>query len=194
MSNILTAVLTIRGIKPLLWHTFGPDAIPLEKQERTGVAGNDPEEWRKTVLMTDNRQLYVEPTYIFGCLRDGAKHIKKGRGSIQALVAATLQIVDDRILFDLFLPPDSELTRDTSQPVYLDVRSVKNPATKGRNVRYRIAAAKGWLTTATIQWDKTIVSRQEMESVAVDAGRLAGIGDGRNIGFGRFEVVEFEVF
>lgn len=193
MSNILTANVSIKGIKPLLWHAFGPDAIPLEKQERTGVAGNDPEEWRKTVLMTGERQLYVEPTYIFGCLRDGAKHVKKGRGSIQALVAATLQIVDDRILFDRFLPTEDELTRDSSQPVYLDVRSVKNPVTKGRNVRYRIAAAKGWTLTATIQWDKTIVSRHEMESACIDAGRLVGLGDGRAIGFGRFELVSFEI-
>lgn len=193
MSNILTANLTIKGVKPLLWNAFGPDAIPLEKQEKTGVAGNDPEEWRKTVLMTKERQLYVEPTYIFGCIRDGAKHVKKGRGSIQALVAATLQITDDKILVDRFLPTDKELTRDSDQPVYLDVRSVRNPNTKGRNVRYRIAASSGWTLATAIQWDKTIVSRGEMESACIDAGRLAGIGDGRAIGFGRFQVVSFEI-
>lgn len=193
MSNTLIANVTIKGTKPLLWHAFGPDTIPLEKQEKTGVAGNDPEEWRKSVLMTKERQLYLEPTYIFGCVRDGARHVKKGRGSIQALVAATLQIMDDRILLDLFLPSDDRLTRDSEQQVYLDVRSVKNPVTKGRNVRYRIAAAKGWTLTTAIQWDKTIVSRGEMESACIDAGRLAGLGDGRAIGFGRFEVTQFEV-
>lgn len=193
MSNILTANITVRGTRALLWHAFGPDAIPLEKQEKTGVAGNNPEEWRKTVLITKERQLYLEPTYIFGCLRDGARHVKKGRGSIQALVTATLQITDDKILVDRFLPTEDELTRDSDQPVYLDVRSVRNPSTKGRNVRYRIAASKGWALTTTIQWDKTVVSRGEMESACIDAGRLVGLGDGRAIGFGRFEIVSFDI-
>lgn len=44
MGNILNATVSIKGIRPLLWHAFGPDAIPLEKREKTGVAGNDPEE------------------------------------------------------------------------------------------------------------------------------------------------------
>lgn len=193
MSNVLTANVSIKGVKPLLWHAFGPDTIPLEKQEKTGVAGNNPQEWKGGVLMTQERQLFLEPTYIFGCIRDGAKHVKKGRGSIQALVAATLQVIDDRILFNLFVPPDDQLTNDPLQPVYLDIRSVKNPVTKGRNVRYRIAAAKGWTLATSIEWDKTIVSRGEMESACIDAGRLAGLGDGRAIGFGRFELVSFEV-
>jgi hypothetical protein len=106
MSNIITAHIKIQGVRPLLWNAFTPEAIPLQKQEKTGVAGNDPEEWKKTVLITKDRQLYVEPTYIFGCLRDGAKHTKKGRGSIQSLVASTLQIVDDRIQVDRFLPEE----------------------------------------------------------------------------------------
>ena len=192
MTNILTANITITGTRPLFWHVFGPDAIPLEKQERTGVAGNDPEEWKKTVSFTKDRQLYVEPSYVFGTIRDGAKYTKSGRGSIQSVVAATLQVVDDRVLIDRFLP-EGEPPRDPEQPVYLDVRSVRNPATKGRNVRYRVAASKGWQTTFSIIWDKTLVNRSQMEACLLDAGRLCGIGDGRSIGFGRFEITSFEV-
>lgn len=191
MARLLTATVTIRGTRPLLWHRFGPDALPLEKQERTGVAGNDPGEWRKTVLVTKEGQLYVEPSYIFGCLRDGAKYTKKGRGSIQSMVAATLQVLDNKVLIDSFLP--DELTTDDTQPVYLDVRSVRNPATKARNIRYRVAASPGWTATFRIAWDPTIVSRGEMEAVTIDAGRLVGLGDGRSIGFGRFEVLSFEI-
>ena len=53
MSNIIQANLLIRGTRPMLIHHFGADAIPLERRERSGVAGNDPEEWKRTVLMTD---------------------------------------------------------------------------------------------------------------------------------------------
>ena len=194
----LTAKVKIRGTRPLLWHRFGPDAIPLEKQERTGVAGNDPEEWRKTVLHTKEGQLYIEPSYIFGCLREAAKYTKKGRGSIQKLVQATVQVVDDRILIDRFIPNfngglPEDITTDPDEPVYLDIRSVRNPSTRGRNVRYRVAAIPGWQTEFTIAWDATVVNRAQMEAVTIDASRLVGVGDGRSIGFGRFEVEEFTV-
>lgn len=192
MSNIINASITITGIRPLLWHAFTIDAIPLGKKERTGVAGNDPEEWKRTVLVTPENQLYLEPTYIFGALRDGAKHTKVGRGSIQSKVAATLQILDELVLIDRFLPADRDsLTTDRSAPVYIDVRSVKNPATRARNVRYRVAASAGWQTTFRISWDVTIVSRAQMQAVVYDAGQLCGVGDARNIGFGRFTVDDF---
>lgn len=191
MSNIISATIAITGVRPLIWHAFGPDAIPLEKRERTGVAGNDPEEWARTVLMTADRQLYLLPTYIFGCLRDGAKHTKKGKGSIQTAVTATLQVEDDRILVDRFVPEVPEPNPDL--PTYLYISSVRNPSTKARNVRYRIACSAGWSLAFRILWDRTIVSRSELEAVANDAGQLVGLGNGRSIGFGRFHVESFTV-
>ena len=104
MANIIKARIEIRGTRPLLQHQFGPEALPLEKGERTGVAGNDPEEWRRTCMVTAEGQLYVRGTYVFGMLRDAAKHTRKGKGSIQALVAATLQVEDERVLLDRWLP------------------------------------------------------------------------------------------
>jgi len=204
MSNTITATVVIKGTRPLFWHKFGPDALPLEKVERTGVAGNDPPEWRKTVLVTKEGQLYLEPTYVFSTLREGAKYTKKGRGSIMTQLSATIQVVDNRVLVDRHFPgyPNGrdfdvktveEPTQDADAPIYLDIRGVRNPTTKARNVRYRIAASPGWQTTFTIMWDKTIVSRNEMQAVLIDAGRLVGIGNGRAIGMGRFEIVSFDV-
>lgn len=194
LSSILKARITIRGIRPLLWCHFGLDAIPLEKREKTGVAGNDPQEWHRTVLATKEGQLYLEPSYVFACIRDGARYTKKGRGSIQTTVAATLQVTENRVLVDRFLPENIEnLTNEVDEPVYLDVRSVKNPSTKGRNLRYRVAASPGWSTSFSLLWDKTMVSRNEMKASLIDAGRFSGLGDGRAIGFGRFEVLSFDI-
>jgi len=185
MGNILTATITIVGVRPLLWNRFGPDTIPVGgRRERSGVAGNDPSEWERTVLVTPERQLYLDPTAIFGCLRDAARYTPRKRGTLQPFVAATLQVLDERVLVDRFLP--EQPTSDTTQPVYIDVRSVRNPATRARNVRYRVAAAPGWRTCFTVQWDVTIVSRHEMLAVLLDAGRFVGLGDGRAVGFGRF--------
>jgi hypothetical protein len=191
MSNIVRAAVSIKGTRPILWRRFGPDAIPLEKQERTGVAGNDPEEWRRGVLMTKDRQLYIEPTYIFGMCRDAARYTRKGKGSIQAAVCATLQVIDDRILLDRFVP-EEPIPTDPDEEVYIHIGSVKNPTTKARNVRYRIAAKPGWSCSFNLLWDKTIVSRAEMQQVLTDASVLVGLADGRSMGFGRFTVEKFE--
>lgn len=204
MGNMITATVKIIGIRPLLWHHFGPDALPLEKQERTGVAGNDPEDWRKTCLVTKDGQLYMPPTYVFACLRDGARYTKKGKGSIQKSVVATLQVTTDRVLIDRHFPgfPNGHAfdissaeppPGDSELPVYLDIQSVRNPATKARNIRYRVAASLGWSCSFDLIWDKTIVSRGEIESCVIDAGKLCGIGDGRSIGMGRFVVEEFSI-
>lgn len=192
--SISTAIVKIQGNKPLLWNHFGPEVIPLTTREKTGEAGNDPSEWRRTVLKTPKGQLYLEPSYIFGTIRDGAKHTTRKRGTLQPFVAATLQISDERILVDRFIPPKIEsLEQAKDQPVYLDVQSVKNPATGARKVRYRVAASSGWKAEFTISWDNTMVSEHEMETAVGDAGRFAGLGDGRRIGYGRFEVLEFKV-
>lgn len=197
MSNIKSICVSVEGTRPMLINAFGPDAIPLAAREKTGVAGNDPLEWRRTVLMLpENRQLYIRPTYPFGCLRDASKRVKKGaRGSIQADLSSTLQIVESIIVLDnRFVPKEDKengpwlLPTDASLPVYLDVSSVKNPATKGRNVRYRVAANIGWQLSFTIQWDTTVVSSNNMKQVLIDAGVLGGLGDGRSIGYGRFQV------
>ncbi len=190
---LLKANVRIVGERPILFNRFSVDSIPLGKKEKTGVAGNDPEEWKRSVMKTEERQLYVESSYIFGCLRDGGKHIKSGKGSIQAKLASTLTVPDNIVLIDRFVPLDDDLSHDNTQPVYLDVRSVKNPTTKSRNIRYRIAASKGWRATFEIEWENTIVSRGEMEEAVKSAGSFVGLGDGRTVGCGRFTVERFEI-
>lgn len=203
-NNIITAKVSIKGVRPFFWNAFGEDSIPLEKGEQTGRAGNDPEEWRKTVLVTKDGQMYCEPSYVFGALRDAAKYTKKGKSNLVSPLSATLQVATDRILIDRYFPgfPNGHkfnpLTadvpeRDPELPVYLDVRGAVNPSTRARNIRYRVAASPGWSTTFELMWDKTIVSRSEMEAILIDAGRLVGIGNARKIGMGRFAIENFEI-
>ena len=204
MGNIIEAKVKIRGTRPLFWHAFGPDALPLEKQERQGVAGNDPSEWRKTVLVTRDGQLFIRGNYAFGAMREAARYTKRGRASLMKPIAATLQVAEDRIFIDRWMPNfpndreyNSEFEnpppQDPESPVYLDVRGVINPSTRGRNVRYRVAASPGWSAEFTLVFDKTIISREEMEAIAHDAGALVGVGSGRAIGMGRFELVSFAI-
>lgn len=204
MGNILTANIHIVGVKPLFFNAFGPESIPLEKQERSGKAGNDPTEWRKSTPVTSDGQLFMDASYAFATIREGAKNVKKGRGSIQPLVISTLQVIEDRLLVNRFMPGfpnghNCDIAKvdpppnDPDQPVYLDIRRAVNPNTKSACLRYRVACARGWSCEFSIMWDKTVVSRSEMEAAVIDAGRLSGIGNGRKIGMGRFTVESFEV-
>ena len=198
MGNLVTATVRIEGTRPILFHRFGSHAIPLQKQERTGVAGNNPEEWKLTALLTPERQLYLPPTYPFACIRDAGAYSKRGRANLKKAVVSTLQIEDDLILIDDRFAPEQPMFVEQGQvikempPVYIDVSGVKNPGTAGRNIRYRLASTPGWRCQFHIIWDKTIVSRSEMEAICLDAGRFVGLGDGRAIGFGRFQVLCFE--
>ncbi len=195
-SNIVRVRVTVRGTRPLLQHAFGPESIPLEDQEKTGRAGNDPEEWRKTCMVTPEGQLFIKGSYAFGCLRNAARYTKKGRGSIQPLVAATLQVEEETILLNRWAPkegdPPANTKGATGTDVYIDVAGVRNPTTKARNVRYRLAASAGWECSFVIRWDKTVVSRGEMEAVLNDAGTLSGLADGVSVGYGKFEIAAYE--
>lgn len=185
------AKVKIQGTKPLFINQFTESTLSLERRERTGVAGNDPEEWKRTYSADVNGQLYVNPSYIFGCMREAAKHTKSGRGSIQAKLSATLQVLSDRLYFNRHMP--EVITQNENEPVYLDVRSVKNPSTRARNVRYRVALSTAWETEFEIIWDNTLVANHQIEAVLHDAGMLVGLADGRSIGFGRFKVLEAKI-
>lgn len=171
MTNILMAKVSIEGIRFLAWHHFGVDALPLEAKEKSGVAGNDPTEWKRSVLMDEERRLYLLPTYFFGCIKGGGKTVKRGKGNLLTAIASTLQVVDDQIYVSsgsdvLTLPDPPEMieagTQKTEklQPCFVEIIGVRNPATKARNIRYRVVAKPGWRCSFTIMWDATVCDRR----------------------------------
>lgn len=188
------AIVEITGTRPFLHHKLPIEGFGERRKEKTGTAGNDPNEWRKTYRATKDNQLFMPHEMVFGCLREAAKFTKRGRGSIVKYVVATLQILGNEILFDRYLPEEDPNHNEYDDLIYIDVRRVKNPNTRGSaNIRYRLAMSPGWKSKFEIEWDQTIVSENEMEAVMIDAGTLVGVGDGRAIGMGRFMVDEFNV-
>lgn len=190
--TLFNAEVKIRGNRPLLFNNFTIDSIPLVKREKEGVAGNNPEEWRKSYKVTKEGQLYLTSDYIFSCIRAGAKHTPYGRGTMEPVVSATLQVITDKVLLNRFVYDENELTKDSTKEVYIDVRPVSRRGVK--NIRYRLATSVGWETKFNIIWDNSLISRNQMESICIDAGAFAGLGDGRKIGYGRFEVMDFNVW
>ena len=205
MPSILQAQVMIIGTRTLAIHHFGIDALPLEPQEKYGVPGNNPNEWKKTVLMDEERQLFLLPTYFFGCIKYGGKTVKRGRGNILADIASTLQVMDDQIYIcnndGPIKLPESPLVIEAGTvkteklpDSYVEVIGVRNPSTKARNIRYRVAVKPGWCCSFTILWDSVVVDRKSLETAIINAGKLVGIGDGRqSIGYGRFDVTDFVI-
>ncbi len=185
------AEVLIEGTKALLINTFPIDTLSPGK-EKSGSTGNDENLWKRTVLVRSNRQLYVLGSYLAGAITNGGKMIKVGRGTLSKKIGSTLEVVEPELdIIDCFLPPDDEITRLATEPVYIDVRSVVNPMTKGRNLRYRVAVSAGWQIKAALSWEDRAVSKEDIKVCLENGGLFEGLGDGRRIGFGRFRVVSF---
>lgn len=197
VGNSVKVQVKIEGTRPLLWNHFGPHALSLEPQERSGVAGNNPDEWRRSVLMTQDRELYILPSAVFKCLREGGRFIKQGRTSLEKSVTATVRVQSKPIIVQgRFVPRKPEhlhdgIYQEVAPEVFVDVSPVVNPSTKNRNIRYRVTTTAGWQCHFNIEFDKTIVSRSQMESVCIQAGEFVGLGDGRSMGLGRFKILAF---
>lgn len=190
----VTAKISVEGTKTILFHTFPMDTFSTNK-EKKGKTGDNNEEWKETVLMNENRQLFVYNTYFQASISEGGKEIKIGKSNLFRKVCGTLEVLESKIFMeDLFVPGDENLSRNDSEPVYLDVRAVVNPMTKGRNLRYRIAARPGWKCSFTVCWDDRILSKDQIKQCAENGGAFQGIGDGRKIGFGRYKITEFKAF
>ncbi|MGC8488801.1 MAG: hypothetical protein ACP5QO_11395 [Clostridia bacterium] len=188
--GVAMARVAITGHRPLLFHHLDP--VFFDGPSKPGKApGNNPDEWKRTALWTADRQCYLLPDHVFATARDGGSKIRRGRGSLMGEIVSTLEVREDRILLDRWVPLDHEITRDPNQPVYVDVRMVKNPATRLRNMRYRLACSPGWHAAFTLLWEDTVVHPSQLEAALVEAGLRIGIGDGRGVGFGRFTVDAF---
>jgi hypothetical protein len=188
----------VMGIRPILFHAFKIEAISALSKVKSGSAGNDPEEWKRTVLERDD-QLYIPASYWHSCLKEGAKYTKAGRGSIQKSFTSGMTMKSEISLLNCFLPKgwqemtSDQMVTDSSQDVYLDIRGVMNPNSKGRNIRYRIACREGWKTELEFLFDETIVSQSQIKKIVEDSGKIAGVGDGRVLGYGRFKTLSLKI-
>lgn len=189
------AKVKVIGKRPLLFHAFKVEQISSLTKAKTGSAGNDPEEWKNT-LFEKNNQLYLPGSYWSSCLKAGSKYTKAGRGTLQKSFISCCVIQDEITLIDRYLPENwremsaEEMEKDSSKPVYLDIRGVMNPNSKGRNIRYRIACSPGWKTQFSFIFDDNIISPSQIKKIVEDSGKMGGVGDGLVLGYGRFDIEE----
>jgi len=195
---MLKGVFTAVGTTPYLYHKFNLESLTDTKKPREGTSGNNPNEW-KTTAWAEGKRLFIPNFYFFSSIIAGGKYVKVGRGTISKQLPGVLTMLGDRYFIDRTLPKDlEELEIDDigtcpSNPVYVDVRMVANPNTKGRNVRYRIALSPGWRAKVEFMWDDSVFSKSQINDALEAAGKYSGVGDGRAIGYSRYTVEDFEV-
>jgi len=186
------------GTRPLLINAFKVEVISNLKKVKSGSAGNNPEEWKSTVLEKNN-QIYIFGEYWRACLKEGAKYTKAGRATVQKSFTSCMVVETLFSLVDRYLPEGwqemsiEQMPTDSSLPLYIDIRGVMNPNSKGRNVRYRVACSIGWKTSFKFSFDDTIVSAPQIRKIVEDSGKLIGVGDGRGLGYGRFSIGDLKI-
>lgn len=194
---MLKAMVEIIGVKPILFHRFNIETLTNVSKPKSGTTGNDSEEWKYS-FFHDEERIYIPGAYIFASLKNGAVNTKVGRGTIQKTWISAVNVMEEKIylnrhVWDGWKEMEIEnVPLDSGKPVYVDVRMVANPNTKGRNVRYRLALSPGWECSFSLMIDDSLVSQSQAKKVIEDTGKLQGLCDGRTLGYGRYEVSKCE--
>jgi hypothetical protein len=181
----------MKGTTPFLFNKFKIEIVSTKNKTKHGTAGNDPEEW-KDKIWAEGKRLFLPAYYIFGSVSEGAHYVKEGKGSIKKKLMGCLLVKGEKFYLNYELPKEidkierEDLSLDSSQEVYLDIRAVKNPVTKGKNVRYRLGMKTGWFLDVKLEWDDTMLSKDNIRNTIEHAGKFVGIGDARLLGHGRY--------
>lgn len=194
---MLKIYVEIIGTKSLLFHKFNLDAITAITKAKSGNKGNDSEEWKNSFFEKKNK-IYIPSSYLLAAFRNGAINTKLGRGSIQKtwVSAANIEeeiVFSNRSIWDNWQESTIEnVPKESTSPVYIDIRAINNPNTKGKNIRYRVALSPGWEFKFTLLIDDNLISLAHAKKVIEDTGKLQGLCDGRTLGYGRFDVLNIQ--
>ncbi len=187
---------TIKGTSPFFFNPFAIESLVLTTVASKGSAGNNPGEWEESLKSVEDGNLYIPSSYVRGTLINGGAYIKKKMSSYKKPIESCIQIAGSVIKVGNKTVPTDMLTdpkkyyNTHKNDAYIDIRAVSNPNTKGKNIRYRLALSPGWEMTFSVAWQDDVVSPEVMDQAVYFAGIYEGIGNGRRIGMGRFEVVK----
>lgn len=188
--------IRITGTSPLLLHSDAA-AVPghpiNEAKSRLSAKRKKSTEDQQELLYLDFLGAFypgegiVFPTWnIARSIGDAAAAAKQKSASERALTATTQQIA---IIYD------GPTTREEmwAAGTFADIRMVKNSgAGSGRVPRCR-PIFNDWAMEATFLLDTRALELHDLQHHATVAGELYGVGDGRRLGFGRYNATVTEL-
>jgi hypothetical protein len=175
--------IELESMSPMLHH--GSQALGMEEQEMKKKGGSaligDTEEWKKTVYFDEKIGVYLPASNVEAALIEAAKQFKiSGRATATKFFKSGVFIMDDT----LPLLVNGNRITDINN-IEVDKRTVKNPSTKGRNVRYR-AIFRQWQTKFRIMISSDDYIKEDLLKQTFEyAGLYVGLCDYRPR-FGRF--------
>jgi len=186
-----TYEIHIKSICAMLHH--GSQAVGMDKPQTKKKGGQalmgDAEEWKKTIYYNPEVGVYLPAMVFEGCLKNAAKQFKiTGRATATKYVESGFFCIDEYLSFLVDGKPIKTLD---DERIHIDKRSVKNPSTRGRNMRYR-AKFDNWESKfKAIVTADDYIKHDLLEGIIEYAGNYIGVGDYRPR-FGRFKLVSLE--
>ena len=169
----------IEGITPLLMNRFIEDEeIPKKKGEQKETE----EDAKKRLYLNEKGEIIVPSEWLLRAMDRVSSEFK-----VEGMKRATYKSL---LAGNIFIEP--EAIKIEPQEWIVDKRSVVIPATRGRIMKYRPKFNQGWKLKFKIKVFDDRIKKEVLYHILVEAGRRAGIGDGRTIGMGRFIVKSFE--
>lgn len=183
--------IKIKSACAMLHH--GSQAVGMEKSTGKKKGGEallgDENEWKKTIYFKKDIGVYLPAMAIEACLVNASKQFKiTGRQTATKYVKSGIFCTDEYLQFLV----DGKPIMSLDDPrIIIDKRTVKNPSTKGRNVRYRAKFDKWESNFRIIVNSDDYLSKDILEEILGYAGNFVGVGDYRPR-FGRFKLVDIK--
>lgn len=165
-------------------HMVGMEKPSMKKKGGDALTG-DALEWQKTIYFKEDIGVYLPPENIEAALVNASKQFKiTGRKTAMDYVKSGVFCTESYLPFYV----NGKTIKTLDDPaILIDKRTVKNPATKGRNVRYR-AKFTEWTSTFRLNvLCDDYITKELLEQILEYAGMYVGLGDYRPR-FGRFTI------
>ena len=176
--------IKIKSGSPMLHH--GSQAVGMEKTSKKRKGGDallgNPDEWNKTIYFDEKVGVYLPASVFEACLINAGKQFKIGRIAATGYVKSGVFCMDEHLPFLVDGTP--VMTLDDKR-INIDKRTVKNPSTKGRNMRYRAKFDKWSSEFKLMVTSDDYINSDLLEEIINYAGMYVGVGDYRPR-FGRF--------
>ena len=181
----------LTGLRPLIMHNGdmvdhrNPYVVAIKRITAKGTKNMTPSdhderdrlEWEAGLYWSDAENGFVLPCdNVEKCLKDGAKKARLGKKFDAAVLLSEAEVVIHH-----------RRIGQNKEQIYADPAFTLRKRVDLGIIRVRPMVPTGWWLTCTVEFDESVVSKDQVIDACREAGSLVGLGDWRPK-FGRFTV------